>query len=187
MSNLKRLVLRKITLKLANLDILRFIPSQLLSLDLDVVLRSCSEEQISQFFSFSETTSLAELTFHCDLTEVKCKWFSVFMATLRRLDISRNQIFEIDLDDFDLPNLEILDLSSNRLEKILKVTNPNGLKMLEKLNLANNLITQIESDAFRCLSNLKVLSLRGNRVARANRSNDPTRFGIIDTNIKIIL
>jgi Leucine-rich repeat (LRR) protein len=187
MSKLKRLVLRKITLKLSNLDILRLIPSQLLSLDLDVVLSSCSENQIKEFFSLREAPSLIELTFHCDLTEVKCEWFSVFMSTLRRLDISRNQIFEIDLDDFDLPNLEILDLSSNRLEKILKVTNSNGLKMLEKLNLANNFISKIESDAFRCLSNLKVLSLRGNRVAKGNGSNDSTRFGVFDKNIKIIL
>lgn len=185
MSNLKRLVLRKITLKLSNLDILRLIPSQLLSLDLDVVLNSCSENQIKEFFR--EAPSLVELTFHCDLTGVKCEWFSVFMATLRRLDISRNQIFEIDLDDFNLPNLEILDLSSNRLEKILKVTDSNGLKMLEKLNLANNLINHIENDAFRCLSNLKVLSLRGNRVAKGNQSNDRTKLGIFDANIKIIL
>lgn len=187
MSKLKRLVLRKITLKLSNLDILRLIPSQLLSLDLDVVLSSCSENLIKEFFSLREAPSLVELTFHCDLTEIKCEWFSVFRSTLRRLDISRNQIFEIELDDFDLPNLEILDLSSNRLEKILKVTKFNGLKMLEKLNLANNFINYIESDAFRCLSNLKVLNLRGNRVTKGDGSNDPTRFGVFDKNIKIIL
>ncbi|KAM4770884.1 leucine-rich repeat neuronal protein 4 [Rhinophrynus dorsalis] len=78
------------------------------------------------------------------------------LSELLILDLKQNQIGEIYWTSEVLPNLEVLDLSSNVLSVIPKCIQ---LKKLKWLSLAQNIIHQIQPFAFSCFPNLEFLNL----------------------------
>ncbi|KAM3960078.1 tsukushi [Aphomia sociella] len=73
--------------------------------------------------------------------------------TLRELYLNRNNITEIAVTAFDLPELKVLDLSNNNLQHIDKEVFRN-MNKLEYLNVANNKFTSVTGLALHHLNNL---------------------------------
>ena len=91
------------------------------------------------------------------------------LINLTHLNLSRNTIFLYRNDLFtpDLKNLEILDLSHNRLSK-LEASTFDNLTSLHVLNLENNQIRTISKDVFALQANLEVLNLANNKISEVN-------------------
>jgi len=90
------------------------------------------------------------------------KKFTFFgFSKLENLDLSRNNISEIDCDAFESTvNLTVLRLRSNRLTTITFST----LEHLRYLDLSNNMISSILPEAIRNISVLEWLSLANNNL-----------------------
>lgn len=73
---------------------------------------------------------------------------------LEELDLSHNELTELELPDFGFDKLQILDASSNKITRIKGDTIKN-LKSVSQLNLSNNNITELKSTFLNKLSNLK--------------------------------
>ena len=73
-------------------------------------------------------------------------------------DLSFNALQSLENQDFgNFTELKRLDLSSNQLQEIDKITVGPGLSSLERLKLANNSIGHIYAGAFAGLPSLKQL------------------------------
>ncbi|CAF1035959.1 unnamed protein product [Brachionus calyciflorus] len=82
--------------------------------------------------------------------------------TLREIKLSSN--FLTNLKDFSMfSNLQILDLSNNKIDKLPK-TILNGLKQLNTLYLSSNLISSISDEALHGLNELSALILDNNHL-----------------------
>ncbi len=87
------------------------------------------------------------------------------LRLLEQLCLNSNQLPAIDFSLRRLPNLTLLDLSDNRIERIEPFPfgyPSNQLSLLRVLRLSNNRIAHIETDALRGLSLLSRLDLSGN-------------------------
>ncbi|XP_078036263.1 remoulade isoform X2 [Augochlora pura] len=99
-----------------------------------------------------------------ELQDIKNINFDSVSLELVQLDLSKNNIFDIDVDIFkNLTNLKRLDLSQNNITHIGEGCF-NGLGNLERLDLSENQILSIDAYAFRKLSNLKRLKLNENKL-----------------------
>ncbi|XP_076297775.1 remoulade [Lasioglossum baleicum] len=99
-----------------------------------------------------------------ELQDIKNINFDSISLELVQLDLSKNNIFAIDIDIFrNLTNLKRLDLSQNNITHIGEGCF-NGLGNLERLDLSENQILSIDTYAFQKLSNLKRLKLNENKL-----------------------
>ncbi|KAG8182746.1 hypothetical protein JTE90_023386 [Oedothorax gibbosus] len=106
------------------------------------------------------------------LTSVSVDLFTVPMAALESLDLSRHRIVKVEPRALQfLTNLKSLDLSRNAIEHIDHVFAGQGLTKLQHLDLSYNLIGVIGNDFFPSLPSLKRL-LIGNNVLRDMQERD---------------
>lgn len=176
-----------------DLDFLASLSSDLRTLDLDLYYSELND--LDRLFTGVSMPNLRELGFHSRYYSylntsigVRIKWFVAGFTNLRKLDISRNDLESVDLDEFDFPHLESLDLSFNRIRTIKSKS--TCLRSLVKLDLSNNLIASIEPNAFENLTSLRVLDLRENsfdynRVDSSIGNENFFKFSFAKVNIKI--
>lgn len=84
-------------------------------------------------------------------------------AQLRVLHLQLNQLTEIKDSFLNLPKLEVLDLSRNRISS-LNCSDFASLKQLNKLYLYSNRLSKLPSCAFKDLNNLEILRLGSNKL-----------------------
>ncbi|XP_043932811.1 amphoterin-induced protein 1 [Protopterus annectens] len=110
-------------------------------------------------------TVLLDLS-HNNLSRLRADWTQVRLNKLLTLLLSHNGIIFVSAEAFSqVPNLQHLDLSSNKL-KNLEEGLFSELKKLEVLLLYNNHISQIEKEAFGGLLKLQKLYLSQNQISR---------------------
>ena len=86
------------------------------------------------------------------------------------LDLSHNQIDEIP-DISCVQSLELIDLSNNEIRYISNLTF-NNLLLLRKLNLAQNVITTIDTNSFQGKARtISTINLSANKLTQADVSN----------------
>lgn len=83
--------------------------------------------------------------------------------TLRRLDLSRNAIRKLQLEERDFPSLEMLDLSNNQVDLVSNVHHYT----LKNLLMGGNRIVKLHEDNWR-LPSLEHLQLSDNSVKSLN-------------------
>ncbi|KAI6225311.1 hypothetical protein M3Y99_01352500 [Aphelenchoides fujianensis] len=104
-----------------------------------------------------------------DLSYFHSEPFADLGDRLKNLFLRNNILRKIDKQTFaKLSNLELLDLSGNKLE-IVKRETLSHLKSLEILLVSNNRINAIEDGAFDGLSNLRTLNLAHNELRNITR------------------
>jgi Leucine-rich repeat (LRR) protein len=130
--------------------------------------------------------------------------FCDHFPNLKKLDLSRNLIFEIDKNAFaGCPLLTDLNLDNNDLVQIPKFT---GLKHLKYLSLKDNRIIRLVENQFETMGNLLYLDLSKNRIKSLNSVKfnglhsleqldlsfnpfdniDPNTFDRISMNLKVL-
>lgn len=83
------------------------------------------------------------------------------VTNLRNIDLSRNRIQNLSRAFFaQLPALDMLDLSGNRISELVEIRSPN----LVKLSIQNNAITSLQKNIFAHLGKLEELLLSDNKV-----------------------
>lgn len=97
---------------------------------------------------------------------------------LKELKLTGNSIEEL-IDFPKFPNLEILDLSFNKLKHIGD-TNLFNLPKLSHLYVTNNLIEIIDQDAFKYTKNLQIVLLNSNKLKRLPHLSQLSKLKIID-------
>ncbi|XP_068609636.1 toll-like receptor 5 [Brachionichthys hirsutus] len=86
-------------------------------------------------------------------------------SSIRTLDLSKNRIFALQPGVFGpLDEVEIIDVSQNRVNQIHKNAFEGLAGHLKVLNLSNNLLGEIYAHSFASLTNLKVLDLSYNHI-----------------------
>jgi hypothetical protein len=92
------------------------------------------------------------------------------VSTIESLDLSNNQIFELNANFFkSLANLRTLIISSNSLS-FLKFDIFNNLINLELLDLSNNQLIELSDGLFYSLINLQFVSINSNFISKINNS-----------------
>lgn len=86
-------------------------------------------------------------------------------------------------------NLEVLDISNNRVRRIS--TNPlRSLDWLVELKVDNNLICKVQGTPFMSMPRLKVLSMKNNRMATLNEqtfTNLRGNLAVLDVDGELLL
>ncbi|XP_072528739.1 leucine-rich repeats and immunoglobulin-like domains protein 3 [Salminus brasiliensis] len=94
--------------------------------------------------------------------------FNNLSNTLLVLRLNRNRLNSIPAKIFQLPNLQHLDLSRNRVRRIEGLTF-HGLHTLRSLKMQRNGITRLMDGAFWGLSNMEVLQLEYNNLTEVSK------------------
>uniref|UniRef100_A0AAR2JVJ3 Ig-like domain-containing protein n=1 Tax=Pygocentrus nattereri TaxID=42514 RepID=A0AAR2JVJ3_PYGNA len=94
--------------------------------------------------------------------------FSNLSSTLLVLRLNRNRLNFIPAKIFQLPSLQHLDLSRNRVRRIEGLTF-HGLHTLRSLRMQRNGITRLMDGAFWGLSNMEVLQLEYNNLTEVSK------------------
>lgn len=160
---------------------------QELRMDDNVITQICFEDCKDTSISLKGAVEMQNLSLSWNLiSEISHDAFTD-TRSLSILDLSGNKIADVAKGTFNntnyISNLSLannilatipdvcsifyiknLDLSGNRISAILSDTFCVHLRSLEYLYLSNNVITTIETRAFRSLENLKYLDLSGNRI-----------------------
>uniref|UniRef100_A0A8B9J5G7 Ig-like domain-containing protein n=1 Tax=Astyanax mexicanus TaxID=7994 RepID=A0A8B9J5G7_ASTMX len=89
-------------------------------------------------------------------------------STLLVLRLNRNRLNSIPAKTFQLPNLQHLDLSRNRVRRIEGLTF-HGLHRLRSLKMQRNGITRLMDGAFWGLSNMEILQLEYNNLTEVSK------------------
>lgn len=87
---------------------------------------------------------------------------------IKFLSLSRNQIKDITMSLQFYNELQVLDISHNKLETLGR-TNFESLKSLHLLNVSYNSIKSLDNGVFTGLSHMKVVDLSGNQLERIER------------------
>ncbi|CAG0905826.1 unnamed protein product [Darwinula stevensoni] len=87
------------------------------------------------------------------------------LRRLRSLDVCNNSLIAVDDVFQDLPSLEVLDLSENKMEKVTE-RSFHALPRLKVLTLSKNAISTVQSGSFQDLENLKTVDLSRNRIQK---------------------
>lgn len=92
----------------------------------------------------------------------------VNLSTLQKLDLSRNELTEIEANTFELlRTLELLNLSGNALIN-LTTDSFSGLSALKCLDLSRNKLNKVEDQVLQPLTALQYLNLSSNRLESLN-------------------
>ncbi|XP_063073419.1 leucine-rich repeats and immunoglobulin-like domains protein 3 [Engraulis encrasicolus] len=94
--------------------------------------------------------------------------FGNLSKTLQVLRLNRNKLSNIPGKSFQLPSLQHLDLSRNRVRRIEGLTF-HGLVGLRSLRMQRNGITRLMDGAFWGLSNMEVLQLEYNNLTEVSK------------------
>ena len=86
---------------------------------------------------------------------------------LQVLDLSFNRIHRIEYDMFRFESLEVLHLDDNQIEKIDSKSFVD-MRSLKCLTLEGNKLTQLADETFQNLHNLRFLNLAFNRLTSIN-------------------
>lgn len=166
LANLKSLDLKWNELKLVQADIFKGL-ERLCELNVSTnQLESIHED------AFRGLVDLKRL----DLSHNKLEWlhpdlFGAHLANLIYLDLSNNRLKEVNLTG--LGNLEVLNLSSNKLSSMVIL---KDLIELRKLLLSSNLIENIDTSAFACATKLEQVNIRNNKISRARLEELQEKF-----------
>jgi hypothetical protein len=99
----------------------------------------------------------------CDIDGVSCRVACTDLQGLRTLNLSDNQITRLERLS-QMPHLEVLDVSSNRIGSIPKMQRDH--RSLRTVKLSHNCLAALaDLDNLRALKNLSVLTLEGNPLA----------------------
>ncbi|XP_041833581.1 leucine-rich repeats and immunoglobulin-like domains protein 3 [Melanotaenia boesemani] len=101
------------------------------------------------------------------LLETGC--FTNLSNTLQVLRLTRNRISTIPSKIFQLPNLQHLELSRNRVRRVEGLTF-HGLHALRSLKMQRNGLSRLMDGAFWGLSNMEVLQLDYNNLTEVSKS-----------------
>ncbi|CAG9563755.1 unnamed protein product [Danaus chrysippus] len=85
------------------------------------------------------------------------------LTSLSKLDLSNNDLVEIDIDSRDLKMLEELYLNKNKIKKVHNVVF-RDLESLLTLDLSENALQELQENYFEGLKNLKTLLLNNNEL-----------------------
>ncbi|KAL4223027.1 hypothetical protein ACF0H5_016505 [Mactra antiquata] len=121
-------------------------------------------EQCKNVMTSLESLSIYNIQ-HLNMTEV----FTLF-PSLSYLVLNSNLLNDLHLDQYKSGLLTTLDISYNKFARV--PNDVNKLTSLVTLDLASNLITNIENDDFSALINLEMLDLSYNIISRI----DPDAF-----------
>ena len=110
-------------------------------------------------------TYLEKLKFSFNQLENSLGFLSEFAFSLVQLDVSFNELAEVNRNDFCMGSkLNYLFLNNNKLKYVRNFTFENLAESLLSLNLDNNLIQVIEPMCFNGLKALNSLSIRNNLI-----------------------
>jgi Leucine-rich repeat (LRR) protein len=143
----------------------------------NLVRLNLSQSKINEKI-LNDLNKLSKLT-HLDLSKnifkekvLKKEIFKDIKVNLKYLNLSENQIESIEIEAFQiLKNLEVLDLSKNKLQKFIRFKlddpkkTPEYLCKLKFLNLSGN---RIDTILFKSLPNIKILILSNNQLKEIN-------------------
>ena len=102
-------------------------------------------------------------TFRCNLSDISTTCFQFSTCSLRKLDLSRNELqFFNNFGHCD--TLNSIDLRYNKIER-LSFHSFNGLSKVEKIRLNNNFISSLDDAHFQGLSQLTTLMLHHNMIS----------------------
>lgn len=105
---------------------------------------------------------------------------------VERISLKRNKISSLPVPPnkaFDLPNLRMLDIGSNMVQRIPRSTF-KSLSQLRYLSLAKNRIQTIDETSLHGLERLEILNLRDNRIMAMHEKSMQTLQDIRDLNIQ---
>lgn len=88
---------------------------------------------------------------------------------VKYINLTLNQIADVHFTLAFYTQLEVLDLSRNKIES-LGSRNFDSQQQLRTVNLSRNALTVLPKDAFRGLRNLLLLDLSFNQIARIHQS-----------------
>ena len=112
-------------------------------------------------------SSLPSVVIHAN---ERLKSFPCIFPEVVNLDLSHNQIDEIP-DISCVQSLELIDLSNNEIRHISNSTF-NHLRLLRKINLAQNAITTIDANSFQGKARtISTINLSANKLSHADVSN----------------
>jgi Leucine-rich repeat (LRR) protein len=132
---------------------------------LDLSFNNLKDNEIQEILSDYNLESIKELNLSNNLLLMLIKDQFQKLNKLEILDLSYNQLFNIELNAFNGLNnaLEVLYLQNNHLTELY----PNSLNDLQKckyINFDSNKINKIRNDTLTSLSNLQTLSFQFNRL-----------------------
>lgn len=130
---------------------------------LKILKASGNEIETIEEFVFNQTKLLTEIKLTNNSIQNFFKNSFAGLQDLRILDLSHNQVSEIDAGSFNCPQLNHLNLSYNCLTEIDDNTF-QGASQLQSLDLSYNGIGKISKNSFAGLLELKTLYLSGNEI-----------------------
>ncbi|KAM9328840.1 leucine-rich repeats and immunoglobulin-like domains protein 3 [Pholidichthys leucotaenia] len=102
------------------------------------------------------------------ISSVETGCFTNLSSTLQVLRLNRNRLSNIPAKIFQLPHLQHLDLSRNRVRKVEGLTF-HGLHALRSLKMQRNGLSRLMDGAFWGLSNMEVLELDCNNLTEVSK------------------
>ncbi|XP_052061116.1 leucine-rich repeat-containing protein 15-like [Mytilus californianus] len=129
---------------------------------LEVISTTVNSLSPTDFSGITATNLKTLILRNCYISNIYDNSFEL-LSNIVNLNLTHNSISTISTNAFaGLTNLRSLDLSSNRISELGEQLLP--LVHLQKLDLGENLLTDLNSGVFRTLTHLQILTLNGNKL-----------------------